>query len=205
MLPPPFCPCYGDLSLAKQSSTLQRQKFCFFAFHRYFSPTLQIAIIHPQQPLRHCRAPCQGCNAADSDLWYNLPDIFDEAIATQCAARMVIGTFTASSFFHNQSLKLLADHTVPRGGIQRTQELSLNFCILLPFIVRLLPTKILVLPIRSRVKLQPYRLDSPDLYRLGGKKDRIRRYTIAALFVGDVAFAAIPRMPHDQHAAGGVP
>lgn len=197
MLSPPFCPCHGGRNLAKQGSTLQKQKLCFSLFIDIFLQHCKIAIIHPQQPLRHCRAPCQGCNAADSDLWYNLPDVFDEAVATQCAARMVIGTFTASSFFHNQSLKLLADHTVPRGGIQRTQDLSLNFCILLPFIVRLLPTKILVLPIRSRVKLQPYRLDPPDLYRLGGKKDRIRRYTIAALFVGDVAFAAIPRMPHN--------
>lgn len=177
----------------------------FSPFIDIFRQHCKIAIIHPQQPLRHCRALCQGCNAADSDLWYNLPDVFDETIATQCAARMVIGAFTASSFFQNQPLKLLADHTISRGGIQRTQKLSLNFCILLPFIVRLLPTKILVLPIRSRVKLQPYRLDPPDLYRLGGKKDRIRRYTIAALFVGDVTFAAIPRMPHDQHAAGGVP
>lgn len=80
MLPPPSCPCYGGLYLAKQGSTLQ------------------IAIIHPQQPLRHCRAPCQGCNTADADLWYTLPYVLDEPFATQSAARMVIGTFTASRF-----------------------------------------------------------------------------------------------------------
>ena len=167
---PPFCPCYGDLSLAKQAQHCKSRNCVFSPFIDIFRQHCKIAIIHPQQPLRHCRALCQGCNAADSDLWYNLPDVFDETIATQCAARMVIGAFTASSFFQNQPLKLLADHTISRGGIQRTQKLSLNFCILLPFIVRLLPTKILVLPIRSRVKLQPYRLDPPDLYRLGGKR-----------------------------------
>ena len=79
-----------------------KSKNCAFSpFIDIFCQHCKIAIIHPQQPLRHCRAPCQGCNAADSDLWYNLPDVFDEAVATQCAARMVIGTFTASSFFHN--------------------------------------------------------------------------------------------------------
>ena len=131
------------------ASTLQKQKVRFSLFIDIFRQHCKIAIIHPQQPLCHCRAPCQGCNAADADLWYTLPDVFDETFATQSAARMVIGTFTAPSFFLNQPLKLLADHTVPRSSTQRTQDQSLNFGILLRFIVRLLPTKILVLPIRS--------------------------------------------------------
>ena len=154
-----FAPVMATSALQSRTQHCKSRNCAFAPFIDIFRQHCKIAIIHPQQPLRHCRALCQGCNAADSDLWYNLPDVFDETIATQCAARMVIGAFTASSFFHNQPLKLLADHTVPRGGIQRTQDLSLNFCILPSFIVWLLPTKILILPIRSRVKLQPYRLD----------------------------------------------
>lgn len=165
-----FVPAMAASTLQSRARYCKGRKCIFSLFIDTFRQHCKIVVIHPQQPLCHCRAPCQGCNAADADLWYTLPDVLDEIVATQCAARMVIGAFTASSFFQNQPLKLLADHTVPRGGIQRTQDLSLNFCILPSFIVWLLPTKILILPIRSRVKLQPYRLDLPDLYRLGGKK-----------------------------------
>ena len=90
-------PCKAGLNIAKAEIVF------FSPFIDIFRQHCKIAIIHPQQPLRHCRALCQGCNAADSDLWYNLPDVFDETIATQCAARMVIGAFTASSFFQRPS------------------------------------------------------------------------------------------------------
>ena len=109
-----FAPVMATSALQSRTQHCKSRNCAFAPFIDIFRQHCKIAIIHPQQPLRHCRALCQGCNAADSDLWYNLPDVFDETIATQCAARMVIGAFTASSFFHNQPLKLLADHTVPR-------------------------------------------------------------------------------------------
>lgn len=121
-----FVPAMAASTLQSRARYCKGRKCIFSLFIDTFRQHCKIVVIHPQQPLCHCRAPCQGCNAADADLWYTLPDVLDEIVATQCAARMVIGAFTASSFFQNQPLKLLADHTVPRGGIQRTQDLSLS-------------------------------------------------------------------------------
>ena len=94
-----FAPVMAVATLQSRGQHCKGRNCVFSLFIDIFRQHCKIAIIHPLQPLRHCRAPCQGCNAADSDLWYTLPDVFDEIFVTQCAARMVIGAFTASSFF----------------------------------------------------------------------------------------------------------
>ena len=94
-----LAPVMAASTLQSRAQHCKGKKSVFPLFIDIFRQHCKIAIIHPQQPSRHCRAPCQGCNAADSDLWYTLPNVLDETFATQSAARMVIGTFTASRFF----------------------------------------------------------------------------------------------------------
>ena len=118
---------------------------------------------------------------------------------------MVIGAVTASRFLLNQPLQFLADHALVRGGIQHGQDPALNTCILRSRPIRLFPAKILILPIRGRVKFCPCRLNPLDRHRLRGKKDRVCRGIIAALLVRDIDLVAVLCMTHDQHIAGSIP
>ena len=97
------------------------------------------------------------------------------------------------------------DHALVRGGIQHGQDPALNTCILRSRPIRLFPAKILILPIRGRVKFCPCRLNLLDRHRLRGKKDRVCRGIIAALLVRDIDLVAVLCMTHDQHIAGSIP